>query len=473
MMNLFTVNEREMIKGKMEKHIREERDARNIDKSYDNLIEHWYDAKSIKLLKMFGGETILKKEIKIEKDTAQLSDEMRGKLRHYFFTLREAVFREGTETQEYNNELLNVIDKLNWSSDALALNSVEKSFEVRPRSLNGKAIKINKGQKVTKAFAKLFSAFGIEDSVFEEFRIKHSQILNDRVIRGTLCLSIHPLDYLTMSDNANGWSSCMSFDEEGCYRAGVLECLNCSNTIVAYLESNNQKYEIKGVDGETYFWNSKKYRQLVLADRNFILTNKSYPFRNDNLSQLVLDWVAELAGEDFEGENIFENDYESRSIKGISGFCVDTDMMYNDHSHGSFSYIRLNKNLSEEDLTSNGFAYTSINGVAHCLNCDEAIEKESCVLCNECAGLSCCEYCGESLTRDEVCYIEDNVACEYCLDEHGYYCQGCSETFSEEHGRYVDHDDETYIVPDWQDGFYCDCCLDDLELREEEEEDDE
>ena len=468
MMNLITRNEMEMITVKMEQQIlREGATPNNIKKSVDTMLNNWAGAKGAKLFNLLGENLILKKRIRVEKDIPQLLESLQTRLRHHLYGLRAGILTYEAETGINNDELILQIDKWMWNSEALATNKIDRPFSFTGDSK--KAIKIGVGQKFTKALSKIYKEFyTLDEGDFEIIRLEQSRVLNDRVIEGTLCLSIHPLDYFTMSDNDNGWNSCMSFDDKGCYRAGVLECLNCTNTLVAYLESDTKKYLI----GEQE-WNSKKYRQLVLFDEKFILTNKSYPFRNDELSKTVLNWVAELAGENYAGDNIFEDDYQADDIDGIIGFRVDTDMMYNDHDYNSFSYIRMNKHITDEDIEPTGLIYTSINGVAKCLECGSEIEKEASLLCNECANFCTCAHCEEILTEEETYYIGDVGVCEYCHDEYGCYCRGCGETFYDEDGRFVDYDDETYVVPDWEDGFYCDCCLQDLELREEEEDEEE
>ena len=66
-----------------------------------------------------------------------------------------------------------------------------------------------------------------------------SLILNQRYLEGNLCLSIHPIDYLTASVNECGWSSCYNpFKSTGDnFRATIAYMMN-PYTIIAYLESH-------------------------------------------------------------------------------------------------------------------------------------------------------------------------------------------------------------------------------------------
>ena len=94
------------------------------------------------------------------------------------------------------------------------------------------------------------------EAIFEQMRIKHSQILNKKRLKGTLCLSIHPLDYITISDNNCDWDSCMTWTGDDCpgeYRLGTLEMMNSPSVVVAYLDSKEPYHPLD--DGRA--WSNK------------------------------------------------------------------------------------------------------------------------------------------------------------------------------------------------------------------------
>ena len=72
----------------------------------------------------------------------------------------------------------------------------------------------------------------------EDFRIYISQLLNTRAFTGNLCISIHPLDYITMSDNSYGWTSCMSWLKKGNYAGGTVEMMNSDNAYILKVKSH-------------------------------------------------------------------------------------------------------------------------------------------------------------------------------------------------------------------------------------------
>ena len=100
---------------------------------------------------------------------------------------------------------------------------------------------IEPGQKIIKTIQKVLNFYGYDMSngLFEEFRNKVSNITTSSNIKSNLVLSIHPIDYMTMSDNNCGWSSCMSWKNNGMYSDGTIEMMNSNMIIVAYLESDN------------------------------------------------------------------------------------------------------------------------------------------------------------------------------------------------------------------------------------------
>jgi hypothetical protein len=143
------------------------------------------------------------------------------------------------------------------SDDCLISNIYDgSSFEIQDR--NGKSFKINRGCKVSKVLGKLANILNLPG--WEDFRICHSQILNQKDLGGNLTISIHPLDYMTMSDNSYGWESCMSWESEGGYRQGTVEMMNSRSVVIAYL-SGEDKMRI-GDD----FWNSKKWRMWLFLE---------------------------------------------------------------------------------------------------------------------------------------------------------------------------------------------------------------
>ena len=461
MMNLLTKQEIRMMEAKLYGATVDEMNDFNSREGARILLVDWANAKEKRLKSIFGNDLIKSKKVVIEKALEELAEDLRIKGDEFFkLIMKKLKDAELVDSSSY----WRVLGLISYPSELITNKmTVGYTFEVKGK----KPFKVNKGQKAMKALHKICEVLDVPEEDFEEFRLLHSQVLNNKKVEGELCLSIHPLDYLTMSDNANGWDSCMSLDNEGCYRAGVIETMNCPNTIVAYLKSDSIEYEIQDIENrDKYYWNSKKFRQLVIINEQGILTNRAYPYRHDELTQEVINFAAELCGEDYEGENIFYNDYEGGSIKNIIDFKLETyEHMYNDFAQTSFSFIRLNKNL--QGLADQIIRF-ELGGRSKCCGCGTALDRNESILCSCCSEQEVCAYCCEIIEATEERYTTTNgdILCEYCYDNHTVCCASCCETCYTDDTTFIDEDDNMY-AGNPEVGYYCEECEMSLEKNKE------
>ena len=311
--------------------------------------------------------------------------------------------------------------------DDLEYESFE-SFEVPSLEVGGRPLKINKGCKAIKALGKIVDFWNLDKEAFEEFRLAHSLCLNQKNLEGTLCLSIHPLDYITMSDNTYGWSSCMSWIDGGDYRQGTLEMMSSKYVIVAYLKGEEEMYlNYSSSEEDAVKWNSKKWRQLFVVSSHMLLGIKPYPYDSDAMTTTALGILRDKAiknlGWNFDNtiskiNNNSENILANTTV-GKSYISLSMNHMYNDIGCGHFAYVsraipdRFNLYLS---------------GEAYCLTCGAPLydEPENSLLCCEHGGGYRCDCCGQSM-GDDYYVIGDSRVCEYCYAEETFYCPVCEE----------------------------------------------
>lgn len=132
-----------------------------------------------------------------------------------------------------------------------------------------------RGMKIIKAF-KLF--FKDDEENLKRLQAEASAIMNEDKIEGTFCLSIHPLDYISISDNDHHWHTCHSMDSD--YRVGNFNYMADKHTIICYVKTgvdrkiSNFPYNVP--------WNSKKWRMLLFFDEhcNFVMAGKQYPLES-------------------------------------------------------------------------------------------------------------------------------------------------------------------------------------------------
>lgn len=397
-------------------------------------LRYWSENKE-HLYKMFGNQFILKREIEFAKCREDIIDELWRKFRDRSTPANKMVDKFRSNLEDYildkidyysHYELRSRLMDLCCSYDFLAENVYTGASFIIPKqfTVNNKELVVSSGCKAVKMIGKIAKAFGVEEG-FEEFRQAHSQVLNQKTLRGTLCLSIHPLDYITMSDNDCGWSSCMAWVEDrGDYRLGTIEMMNSPNVVVAYLDATDP-FIVPGC-GE---WSNKKWRQLIVITPEMILGNRQYPYDNPVLQGEVLNWMRELAQNAEYGvyEDTATMIYNNRdnSIKDkMVYFNLYMNYMYNDIYDGRMAFISENFNRSRYDFC--------VSGPAVCTGCGCIIEsgdnESYAVRCMDCDDCWKCHYCGDHYTvHDNRFTVDGEWVCEYCYYDESAVCECCGD----------------------------------------------
>lgn len=139
-----------------------------------------------------------------------------------------------------------------------------------------------RGMKLSKV---LMQEFGISA---EDVRQRLSMLIQSNKVSGKLCLSIHPLDYLSASENNHSWRSCHALDGE--YRVGNVSYMMDNCTIMVYLKSIHEDVKLPNFPTEVP-WNDKKWRCYLYVDRenHTVYAGRQYPFfSKEALNQIEL-----------------------------------------------------------------------------------------------------------------------------------------------------------------------------------------
>ena len=380
------------------------------------ILRYW-DMEKKTLYGLLGEQLIVSKHINYEKSIDDLMKEISHEI--------------NTNPDMYNfiQEIKELARKINepklplicYSPYYLALNSYDALYPFFITTPSGKKIIINNKCKVIKVLGKIAKEFNLQH--YEAFRIAHSQILNQKKLKGNLCLSIHPLDFMTMSDNACGWTSCMSWQDEGCYRRGTVEMMNSPVVLMAYLDSENPFY----ING--YKWNNKKWRELYIVNKDLITHIKGYPYENDSLTKQAMSWIKELAETNLNWNYCNKLQpiviYDHTKIDNRKCH-IDfrTNTMYNDFAGEHMFY------LTDQDIYAN---YTlNYSGVDTCLYCGSVeadYRDDSFLLCDKCQRGYYCECCGEWFSDDEMSDImfDGLRICKECYETQTYSCAQCGK----------------------------------------------
>ena len=363
------------------------------------------------LKKLLGGQEIYTTEINLERPVQYI----RSSLRDLFF----------------DSDLIPKLIKIEWW---------ERDYVEDPYFAKLAGVSI--GTKTMKAVKKLM--INVPEK-YEKLCVERSKINNDRFIRGNLNLSIHPIDYLTLSDNKNNWSSCLSIRNYGCYRAGCLEALTSPYLLVAYFTekdatpANYYPPRLKN-SSTTFQWNTKRYRSLVVFDaEKGVVCGKTYPHRPlEEWDFAILNTIRELAAQNLgvtleEPQEYTEmyylndnKDIERAGTQERHRLLIQTDALYNDWLNANYTFYCAY--TSEEP----DFARINISGRCCCARCGEEVimmdydsdsdehwEYTNEVLCQDCLSLNYCEVCGGNnggYYHTKITYNNHKV-CRKCWNE--------------------------------------------------------
>lgn len=472
----------------------------------DYFLRFWSENKE-PFFRAFGDQFIIKKEIRFVKDSDELENEMYSVLCRGDAVIREFISKYKRACQNIGDELnsLDMTCRLQCFVDNLEMlvNNIYTgpTFTIPANfTKNSRPLVVNNNCKMVKMLGKIANAIGAEmpiyycstcgcwytepkeccggvavkTSGYELFRQAHSQVLNQKYINGNLCLSIHPLDYLTMSDNYCGWSSCMSWMEEaGDYRLGTIEMMNSDCVVVAYIEAKDPMF-ICGAD-----WNNKRWRQLYIVTREVILGNRQYPYDSDEIQGTAINWLRELMGqvpgygpypeETIQLKNDSWNTVRDKKIR----FHFYTNYMYNDIYDYRLAYVADQK-IENDDCYSCCFS-----GPAVCTGCGDIIELDTVdariVQCRACNGYWYCDFCGEWHPAYDDCYTvdDDYIACDWCYHNELSECEVCcdhhrNDCITHVYLQFTDTENEE-IRDGFNYNFYVSICEDCLSRPEEYE----
>lgn len=426
-MNLFEVipeNEKNMMDAYINAYALQ---GRNRTASLEYLMRGWAEMKDEYLYRLLGNNLILEKPFAFTEPIEYIEKRMVKVISsNYSFIETLRSFTDGWSDEE---KRITCVNCPRWRLEditrtrTLSKNRFECPLTLEVTNPKGevKKLSVQKGSKVVPFIGKLVKWLGI-DAGFEKFRIDHSMALNTSKLEGTLCLSIHPLDYMTMSDNENNWSSCMSWQDCGCYRAGTVEMMNSDMVLVGYFKSKSESMPMPNLSGE---WNSKKWRELFIVNPELIMNVKSYPYENDELTLGCLNWIRELVEKNIGWTNFNEkygkwNPDDGWNFGGYDNVQFDTNYMYNDiaEAYTRHFYYVTKGDHSEDRL------YCGYSGDFICMACggyghpDDDGEGSS-LMCEDCAPEKFyCEKCGHwEYNLEDMHYVNGYYYCDSCYED--------------------------------------------------------
>ena len=404
----------------------------------DKILDQWYENKK-DFIKSMGG---LIYEIKTPVNFELSLEEQAKKIDKFIKALRDI----------YHNE------DLGWFVNANR-NGFFSNYVVNNYEYNGK--KIPKGMKLVKAFK-----YFIEDKeLLTELQMEASRIIQKDKITGRLCFSVHPLDFLSSSENAHNWRSCHALDGE--YRSGNLSYMVDSSTIIVYLKSDEDA--VLPNFPPSIKWNNKKWRMLLFLSNDWAMAfaGRQYPFSSDTALTLIKSmflerkigerYRTELFGEPYwsDWDNSYITNFKNLNndkiylkdrylvlnynLVSLRSLITDkSELHYNDLLHSSYyiPFYTYRKSFSSRYGTNT--THFDIGGEVPCLYCENSnLFHPQSMLCYDHEmefgiledGFITCDFCGERIPESEANFLLSGYRiCNSCLENEDIaVCAECGE----------------------------------------------
>lgn len=431
----------------------------------DELFKDWRTNKSV-FINAWHGKLIQE----LGEITFHLSEEQRAKAVSNVIDQIEYLYKvSGIGYPDFRfDDLVNFILE---NQDNFFENIVKKSWK------NGDGIEIPKGMKILRAF----KYFCTDKNLLNDMQSVASMAIQNDKVTGILCMSVHPLDFLSVSENAHNWRSCHALDGE--YRAGNLNYMADECTVICYLKSDH-KSQLPRFP-EDIKWNSKKWRMLLFfnSDYSFMMAGRQYPFFENSLLLPIRDEVNRMFGTKFSGwfdfyrkldtvrsfledensSNIYEFPYYDKylcvgnKLIAMKKFVQNEDgtLQFNDLLESSsytepyysfqLHYGHWSGNYYNSPATkSRNVAKIKVGKKCKCLECGkEDITMSEAFLCNHCMidenqaidedVFGQCEICGCIYVLEEggniLNQFNNNInVCPDCLND-ATKCENCGELY--------------------------------------------
>lgn len=234
----------------------------------DGLFQEWYENKEV-FISTFGGLIYeFPTEVQFNMCAAQKEDKFKDVCTKLYLLSFSSVLNDNPVNVYKNLDINPALYQ--WfiesvTADSFFENRTAKEFQCN----NGN--KIPSGAKVLKSF----KYFIKNEKLLRELQDECSIIIQENKLKGHICLSVHPLDFLSLSENACNWSTCHSLQKE--FAAGNLSLMVDSSTFIVYLKSGHN--QIISNFPEDILWNNKKWRMLGFLSQDFkmMFLGRQYP----------------------------------------------------------------------------------------------------------------------------------------------------------------------------------------------------
>ena len=433
----------------------------------DALLNSWFTAKNIFMNKFFKGKYMRVIEDKV---TFELNDNAKAQRYELFI---EYVANLLNELGGWQNRLLRYLQHI--TTNEFYNNCLENDYMMP----EGK--KIQKGTKIVKSF----KYFITDDKLLNDIQSKASEIIQENKIEGYLVFSVHPLDFLSSSENTFNWRSCHSLDGE--YRTGNLSYMCDKSTIVCYLMA--EKYAKLPHFPESVPWTNKKWRVLLHfnPELDVVFAGRQYPFTSpgalEKIRSVMIDEFLGIAYHSWGNppqwshwHNDYITDFTYSEYEDVDATTIEpeTYAVINRGIWDIHKIIKDAKNSKHFNDLIRSSCYTQpyymfkhhwakhsildfvIGSEIKCLRCGEkTIDGYDSMMCPDCEckygnsdsdGYRACGCCGIRFYDTRGYWVDDEYICSSCYDANCFTCEACGENYYNEQKRWDDNNQQFLCI---------------------------
>lgn len=265
-------------------------------------------------------------------------------------------------------------------------------------------IKCAPGQKTSRIIGRLCNHFGIDrHRSYNQVFARLADAFNPLQVQKTGVLSVHPCDFLEMSNKDSTWSSCHGLDHGG-YQSGCLSYLADAVTMIFFTVDDDVT--------NNFYKHPKRTRQIFCYTDNLLLQSRLYPNDNNEQCEQNRGLVQKAIAECLRTPNLWTIKIKHDETKEYFS-AVEGSRQYPDYS----SYRRVSL-LKGADC----HGHLHIGHPALCVCCGRPFRSGD-LKCN-CENLVVCTDCGQTVSASNARYSDGAYYCNACL----HICAACHQT---------------------------------------------
>ena len=226
--------------------------------------------------------------------------------------------------------------------------------------------------------------------------------LNPAHIEKTAVLSIHPCDFLEMSNRDNTWSSCHCLDGGG-YRGGCQSYMGDGVSMVFFTVDDEVK---------DHFYRARRLTRQVFCYRDgVLLQSRLYPQNDDDVRKLYRSMVQSVIARCLGLPNLWKTNTTLTEIRPY-WTTVQGSLHYTDYENG-YAALSLMKGYGD-------YGHLDIGSASRCVGCGRLHDRRNSTHCGECEDMCVCKACGSVVPKNSG----------HFLDGDGFYCAECMQPCS-------------------------------------------